>query len=298
MIKTNPISENEASPQVKEIFADIKSVFDIDFVPFYFQIIAAVPTFLTELWTELRPVVHSADFATLLQTVTDSSIDKAIKLVPHDPTIGLLVTKLSPETISSHRQKFREMQRVNIIFLSIAVIVREAIKGFAMITNNRPHFKITSQEELLYERDLEKMSEESGDTSIATIPNLPSFSFNSDDPFFLAYIKLVSELMDRFDKTNDYLTLRLALENKVQLQMRQMSVKLALPYGKILEILQNQPEANELIYLLHEAFPSYFPKQFISAVLLETCLSMKNLNQLDEPVTTPLEEPEIKRLPN
>lgn len=296
MIKINPVSENEASPEVKQIFADIKSVFDIDFVPFYFQVIATVPSFLTELWTELRPVVDSADFVTLLQTVTDSSIDKATKLVPPDPTISLLVTKLSPETISSHRQKFLEMQRVNIIFLSIAIIVREAIKGFAMISDNRPHFKITSQEELLYEKDLEKMSEESGDVSIATIPNLPSFSVDSTDPFFLAYVKLVSELMDRFDKTNDYLTLRLPLENKVQLQMRQMSVKFALPYGKILEILQNHPAANELIYLLHEAFPSYFPKQFISAILLETCLSMKNPNQINGSTVTVLEKSPPKLL--
>jgi hypothetical protein len=104
--------------------------------------------------------------------------------------------------------------------------------------------------------------------------------------------------MDRFDKTNDYLTLRLALENKVQSGMRQMSVKLALPYGKILEILQNQPEANELIYLLHEAFPSYFPKQFISSVLLETCLSMKNPNSLDKPTTQALDSTPTKLLEN
>lgn len=292
MIKINPISEQEATGIVKEIYSDIKIVFDIDFVPLYFQIIASVPSFLEELWTTLKPVVNSEDFAKLLETVTTSSLEKSEKLIPEDPTISLLVSKLSPESITSHRQQFREMQRVNVIFLTVAIIVRESIKGFAMITDNRPHFKITSHEEMLYEKDLEKLSEETGDTSLATLPTLPSFSIQTEDPYFLAYLKLVSELMDRFIKTHDYLSLRLALENKVQIVMRQMTVKFALPYGKILEILQNHPEANELIYLLHEAFPSYFPKQFISSIILETCLLMTTPITLGNSPTTSL--PKIK----
>lgn len=299
MIKINPISEDEATETTKEIFIDIKSVFDIDFVPFYFQIIASVPGFLAELWDKLRPVVNSEDFANLLQEVTSSQVAKAEKLVPQDPAITLLVRKLSPEMVNSHRKKFLEMQRVNIIFLSITIIVRETIKGFATLSENRPHFKITSQEELLYEKDLERLTEESGDTSIATIPNLPSLPTNADDPLFLAYVKLVSELMDRFSKTNDYLTLRLALENKLQTEIRKMPVKFTLPYGKILEILQNRPEANELIYLLHESFPSYFPKQFISAIILETCLSLEYLSsQISDPTKDSLSSSSSKLLPD
>ncbi|REK11183.1 MAG: carboxymuconolactone decarboxylase family protein [Planctomycetota bacterium] len=53
-----PVSEEEATGKVAEIFADIKRTKEIDFVPNIWRVLATNPTQLEGVWTTLKSLMH------------------------------------------------------------------------------------------------------------------------------------------------------------------------------------------------------------------------------------------------
>lgn len=53
-----PVAENEARGKVAEIFADIKRVKNIDFVPNFWRILASNPVQLELVWMTLKTLMH------------------------------------------------------------------------------------------------------------------------------------------------------------------------------------------------------------------------------------------------
>jgi len=53
-----PVSEEEASGRVAEIFADIKSTKAIDFVPNFWRVLASSPDNLEMVWSRLKRLMH------------------------------------------------------------------------------------------------------------------------------------------------------------------------------------------------------------------------------------------------
>jgi Halocarboxylic acid dehydrogenase DehI len=61
---TRAVEEHEVSPEVRRIFADVRSSFGLPFVPTLFKFAASVPDYLSVLWNDLGPVVRSKEFQT------------------------------------------------------------------------------------------------------------------------------------------------------------------------------------------------------------------------------------------
>jgi AhpD family alkylhydroperoxidase len=53
-----PVSEDEATGKVAEIFADIKQTKNIDFVPNLWRVLATNPVQLEQVWTMLKTLMH------------------------------------------------------------------------------------------------------------------------------------------------------------------------------------------------------------------------------------------------
>jgi AhpD family alkylhydroperoxidase len=53
-----PVSEEEASGKVAEVFADIKKTKDIDFVPNVWRVLATNPEQLEMFWKRLKSLMH------------------------------------------------------------------------------------------------------------------------------------------------------------------------------------------------------------------------------------------------
>lgn len=53
-----PVSETDASERVRAIFAEIKAVKQIDFVPRFWQVLATSPDLLEATWQRLRAVMN------------------------------------------------------------------------------------------------------------------------------------------------------------------------------------------------------------------------------------------------
>ncbi len=53
-----PVAESEATGKVAEVYADIKSVKNIDFVPNFWRTLASNPDLLDSVWTQLKSLMH------------------------------------------------------------------------------------------------------------------------------------------------------------------------------------------------------------------------------------------------
>ena len=54
--------EHEVPPELRRIYADIRSSFDLPFVPSLFKALSSAPEYLRAMWDDLGPVVRSREF--------------------------------------------------------------------------------------------------------------------------------------------------------------------------------------------------------------------------------------------
>jgi hypothetical protein len=64
MALTRAYEENEVPPEIRRMYANIRSTFDLPFVPSIFKLAAGIPEYLKVLWKDLETVVASREFET------------------------------------------------------------------------------------------------------------------------------------------------------------------------------------------------------------------------------------------
>jgi len=62
MAFTRAYEEHEVGPELRRIFADIRTSLDLPFVPTLFKVLAAQPEYLSALWSDLANVARSREF--------------------------------------------------------------------------------------------------------------------------------------------------------------------------------------------------------------------------------------------
>ena len=73
-----PVSEEEASGRVAEIFADIRDTKGIDFIPRIWQVLATNPTQLEVVWSSLKQLMHPESLG--LESKLDPAVREMIAL--------------------------------------------------------------------------------------------------------------------------------------------------------------------------------------------------------------------------
>ncbi|MEX0716084.1 MAG: carboxymuconolactone decarboxylase family protein [Planctomycetaceae bacterium] len=58
MATVRPVSEEEAAGKVADVFADIRRVKNLDFVPNFWRVLATNPDLLESTWTRLKALMH------------------------------------------------------------------------------------------------------------------------------------------------------------------------------------------------------------------------------------------------
>ncbi|HYG99080.1 MAG TPA: halocarboxylic acid dehydrogenase DehI family protein [Terriglobales bacterium] len=62
MALTRVYEEHEVGPELRRIYSDIRSSFDLPFVPTVFKLSAGTPEYLKVMWDDLAPVARSKEF--------------------------------------------------------------------------------------------------------------------------------------------------------------------------------------------------------------------------------------------
>ena len=74
MTLLRPVSEEEATGKVKEVFDDIKATKEIDFVPRFWQALAVNPDHLEATWQKLKVVMKPGKLDLLTKEIIALSV--------------------------------------------------------------------------------------------------------------------------------------------------------------------------------------------------------------------------------
>lgn len=73
MAVTRIYEENEVGPELRRIYSDLRSSFDLPFVPSVFKLAAGVPDYLKLMWDDLGPVARSKEFQVAAKALEEFS---------------------------------------------------------------------------------------------------------------------------------------------------------------------------------------------------------------------------------
>lgn len=75
---TRIYEEHEVGPELRRIYADIRSSFDLPYVPTVFKLTSGVPEYFKVIWDDLAPVARSKEFQTAAKALEEYCRSQAI----------------------------------------------------------------------------------------------------------------------------------------------------------------------------------------------------------------------------
>lgn len=75
---TRIYEEHEVGPELRRMYGDIRSSFDLPYVPTVFKLLAAVPEYFKVMWDDLAPVARSKEFQTSAKALEEYCRSQAI----------------------------------------------------------------------------------------------------------------------------------------------------------------------------------------------------------------------------
>lgn len=78
MAITRAYEEHEVTPEIRRIYSNIRTTFDLPFVPTIFKLSAGVPLYLKTIWKDLESVVGSREFETAANAMQEIAHSSAV----------------------------------------------------------------------------------------------------------------------------------------------------------------------------------------------------------------------------
>src|SRR5258707_436467 len=78
MALSRAYEEHEVTPEIRRMYASIRSGFDLPFIPTVFKLSAGIPQYLKVLWKDLESVVCSREFETAARAYQEIAHSSAI----------------------------------------------------------------------------------------------------------------------------------------------------------------------------------------------------------------------------
>jgi len=78
MALTRAYEEHEVTPELRRTYCNIRTAFDLPFVPTLFKLSSGIPEYLLKMWEDLSPVVCSKEFQTAAQAFQEIAHSTAV----------------------------------------------------------------------------------------------------------------------------------------------------------------------------------------------------------------------------
>ena len=275
-MKLKPISEKEATPEVKQIYGLLKTNLELSSVPLFFQFLGAFPQYLSFINKAIIDNLKSPEF----QKIIEKNADFVENIFQDSFTKGLLTKDFIKQ--NQNKPEFYNLKKeLHHIFLTNAKLLfvflslREAVKGWAVAAkkleshfqeqaqteNKNDFFDPETKSELIYNTDI--ISANSNlpvikETSLSTRPRS-----GLEIALLPKYLKLCEAEFDQLIKTEAYLYFRVEVEKICLRSLDQMPYPIFSPVNLVFELAQKYPNFSDLLYLLSEHFPTYAVARYL-----------------------------------
>lgn len=272
MFHLQPVREEDASKQVKEIYTSIKATLGIAIVPLVFTYIANYEEYLAVLWKNIASVLNTNTFQTT-QHAINNFITEAVGDIYHPSSeIEAVVKALSQGEKEQIEKTVVLLERVNSELFLLMLGIRESVKGVLYtgeeISSDRYLLDKTVRQhaELSFGDTNKKLSPE--ETLLAPLFGSSSLSISIYPRFF----SLIAKEAERLVKDEQYVEKRVQLEQKGLLSIDAFPQLLVTSYNDFVMYVGKQPYVHELLYLLSNTFPTAFPKLLFTTGIMRKAL--------------------------
>ncbi len=283
MLHLRPIPEEKATPQVLEIYQDIKKTFDLEIVPLLFQFLANFDRYLFYVWEKIKKNIESDYFISSERQVTDF-VDSIIPHIYH-PTENMedFIEKIAPHEKAELLKRIKKLEDVNARLFLLTIGLREGVKGVYIGQHVLPHaaYAKEQQEEVWDEfinKELMSKLLRNEHEEIDPAHKMLAPLFGSQALVVSHYPQFFSRIareMNELQKTEKYLAQRVGLEQMGLLFVSQFPYPLGSTYIEIMRLTEGKPHVNELIYILAETFPTQFPRLVFTTALMKQVLGLR-----------------------
>lgn len=273
MLHIRPIAEDQANPQVHEVYQEIKRSLQVSIVPLLFQYLANFEEYFLYVWDKINANIYSDYFQVSAKDIALFTQNEVHEIYHPSRNTITFTSGLHQVEKEDLLDTVHKLESLNAKLLILTVGMREGLKGV--------HVK----EELLLKETTEISKEffqtfsnivvDSTKKEAAVSSKMLAPLFGSQALAFSHYADFfshVSEDMDHLVSTEQYLTKRVMLEHEVLKKIEGL-LPLGCTYAEVARYAMGKPHFGELLYILTETFPTQFPRMLFTSLVMETSLT-------------------------
>lgn len=273
MLRIQPIPQEQASDQTKQVYEDIKKTLDAPFVPLLFQYIANFEEYLVYVWGKIKTNVGTDYFTNAVKEAISFTDKEIVGIYSPSAKMAQFMHRLQPEEKQHIAQTISNLQLLNAKLLIITIALREGVKG--VIIGQEQMLRLDTKQ---YEVDIfdifhTKYAKEEKEIEPASRMLAPLFGTQalaiSQYPSFFSHIAIE---MGALIKQENYLWKRVELERLGMKDAMGLQYPIGCSYQEIMAYAGHKPHLNELLYILAETFPSQFPRLLITTSVMHIVL--------------------------
>jgi len=268
----SPISENQASEEVKNCYLDLKRALASQTLPIFFTYIGAFPEYLSYVTNQLVQNLEDPAFTSLINQLNNEVVTEIhARLQKSKETAEWISLYKNSPSFYNFQKDLAGISLTNAKLACIFITLREAVKGWAVAAKKLSESTVkreTEREELFTEDDF--IFDRSVIESYRAIEDknkdrLPAIKENYlarrsegaiEKDILPDYLRISSSDFRQQMKYDYFWTLRVQLEEKVLSVLAMMPHLVFSPYNVIVGLTQKYENFYELLYLLSEQFPT------------------------------------------
>jgi hypothetical protein len=290
-----PITEPNASAEVKACYDRIKTAFHLHIVPLFFAYMGAFPEYLVYITDQLVDNVKDPAFEKL-STETGQQMFGLIKqsLRYSEKTTDWINRYQHSPSFYYFQQNLTSVYATNVKIAFIFIALREAVKGWAVAAKQLPSARqvaeqkkeetIQTPNQFIFDNFLvdveegivqtgEKPNEEhTADNSLAVRTNelARRDTTGLEKNLLPEYLRLTQADFTENMKVNTFWVLRVHLEEIVLSKIGLYPHLIFSPINVVLQLTSKYPNFPDLLYLLSEHFPTYAMQRMMFSGFLST----------------------------
>lgn len=268
-----PVSDSDASEEVRLVFEDAKRLLGMSAVPLMLRFIANASPYLLYLWERMEFDLQSEKFFKLSDKLTSFSLSSiSIIYTPSSRSAGF-ASGINATKSKELEALIQHLLNLNSIFFLFSLDLREDLKSAFIQREEVSRLSggsgMTSwqQEGLVDGNNIavttSRMLAPLFGTSLPMLPNVEIF------------FSVVESEMERLGKSEAYLKTRVELEHIGLMLLPSIPRRMNSNYKVFMELIEDKYVAYDLLYLLTHVFPSEFPRLLLTTALMQRLLESK-----------------------
>jgi hypothetical protein len=275
MLRLKPVSEDNASDQVKNVYQDIKATLDSQVVPLVFQYIANFEEYFVYQWGKIKKNIESPYFPEVVKEAVEFSNKEVTSIYSPSSKMSHFIHGLHAAEKEQIHKTIMDLQQLNAKLLVLIIGLREGVKGVIIGQDQVLQLDVKQYEVDIFDLFHTKYAQES-EIEPASRMLAPLFGNQSlVISHYPAFFSTVAEEMEQLIRREDYLWKRVELERVAMREAFGLPYSLGTSYPEIMTYAGHKSHLNELIYILAETFPTQFPRLLMTTSVMQIALEGK-----------------------